>query len=416
MARSEKYHLNKIHTLFELVLRRPSPTNIPIYCMHEPTTGCNLKCPACPTGVGAANLKETATLEDYETVCREFGDYLDIYYLYNWGEPTMAKSFLSIISRLSTEPFRVHVSSNFSVPLKDELIRALAEAPNLSLRINIDGATQETHEKYRINSKLAVILDNCERLSRALKTSATPPHSVHIGFLAFDYNASEAQAVIGIAEKFGFRFVSFANPLVAGESIPIGDVTLQPAFGCTWLYAAIVPSPRLTRIAPCCGVWDGDAMSERLPDRSLHETFMHETRYTTRRAGDAQFATLPEDQRRTHLINNLQQDVGMALQQKTYKTDVCVSCTMGKAYQAKLTDLVNGAATSYSKLMQTNAEMSQRLLFSMLQHLVPGQERTPHLRERLYEVLDLPPAAERTEAHYGKFHAFLSGMVEAARV
>jgi len=416
MARSEKYHINKVHTLFELVLRRPSPTNIPIYCLHEPTTGCNLKCPACPTGVGATNLKETATLEDYEAVCREFGPYLDIYYLYNWGEPTMAKSFVSIISRLRSEPFRIHVSSNFSLPLKGELLEALAVTPNLSLRINIDGATQETHEKYRINSKLAIILDNCERLSRALKTSATPPHSVHIGFLAFDYNASEAQAVAAIAAKFGFRFIPFNNPIVAGEPIPIGDVTLQPAFGCTWLYAAIAPSPKLTRIAPCCGVWDGDAMSERLPGRSLHESFMHESRYTARRAGDAQFATLPESERRTHLINNLQQDVGMALHQKTYKTDVCERCTMGKAYQAKLTDLVNGAVSSYSKLMNVNVETSQRLLFSMLQNLVPGQERTPVLRERLYDVLDLPPAAERTAVDYGKFHAFLSGMVGAARV
>ena len=69
--RSAKYYLNAVHTLFELILRRPSPTNVPIYCLHEPTTGCNLECPACPTGVGLANLKETAELEDYEAVCSE---------------------------------------------------------------------------------------------------------------------------------------------------------------------------------------------------------------------------------------------------------------------------------------------------------------------------------------------------------
>ena len=124
--RTTKFHLNRVHTLLEIYLRRPSPTNVPMFCLHEPTTGCNLHCPACPTGLGLANVKQTADLEDYDQVCLEFGTYIDTYYLFNWGEPTMSRHFVDIVNRLRAEPFSVHMSSNFSVPLKDEAIEALA--------------------------------------------------------------------------------------------------------------------------------------------------------------------------------------------------------------------------------------------------------------------------------------------------
>lgn len=404
-SRSSKYHLNKVHTLFELVLRRPSPTNVPIYCLHEPTTGCNLKCPACPTGIGLASLRETAELEDYEIVCREFSNYLDIYYLFNWGEPTMARSLVAILRRLRTEPFRVHMSSNFSVPLKDDVIEALATTPNLDLRINVDGATQESHQRYRVNSKLATIMSNGRKLADAIKVSATPPRQVYFGFLAFDYNTHEADEVAKMAEGLGFRFVKFDNPLVAGEPMPINNVHVEDGYGCTWLYSSISPSPKLSHIAPCCGVWDESLMSQHKPGRSLHETFMHEERYMERRTGDATFARLPKAEREAHLKNNLLHDEAMALKQRESKVDICASCIMGKAYQNKLGDLFNGAVASLAYLTKVDPATAVGRITKVLSQL-HAQPNSP-LYAHLVDALDMPPAADRNFSHYEKFGRFL---------
>ena len=410
MSRSVPYYLNHIHTLFELVLRRATPTNVPVYCLHEPTSGCNLKCPACPTGVGVANVKETAELADYEAVCAEFGQYLDIYYLFNWGEPTMAKSLPAIIQRLRSEPFEVHMSTNFSVPLKDEVIAALAGMPNLDLRINIDGATQDSHQKYRVNSKLSIIVDNCERLANAIKASPTPPKKVYVGFLAFDYNAAEYPAVKELATRFGFKSHKFDNPLVAGEPLPVGNLDVQQAFGCTWLYSSISPTPKLSHVAPCCGVWDGAMMSPHIAGRSLHETFMHEALYMQRRTVDAAFAALPVETRVAHLTKNLAEEEGMALGQKDSKVDACVGCTMGKSYQNKLTFLVNNATQSYADLFKIDHAKAQARIFGVLEKLVPGQESDPGLRNRLYRILDMPAAGVRSREHYTLFSQFLAAL------
>lgn len=404
-VRTAKYYLNSIHTLFELVLRRASPTNVPIYCMHEPTTGCNLQCPACPTGVGIANLKETAELEDYEAVCSEFGQYLDIYYLFNWGEPTMARQLVRILERLRGEAFRVHVSTNFSIPLKDDVIRALATMPNLYLRINVDGATQESHEKYRVKSKLATILHNSQRLAAAMKESATPPFRIYFAFLAFSYNKGEADTVAGMATDLGFGFERYDDPLVAGEPMPADSVKIVEGFGCTWLYSAVLPSPHLTRMAPCCGVWDKDMMSSRPAGLSLHESFMHEPRYASRREGDARFTALPLQSRIDQLKDNMRNDEAMALRQRESKVDACAGCTMGSGYQHKLRDLIDGATTSYVNLLQTDVEIARKRIFTALEDLIPG--RNPTKYAHVSKVLDMPPAKTRTAAHYGAFLAYL---------
>ena len=402
MTRTLNYHLNKIHLVFEMILRRPTPSNVPVYCLHEPTTGCNLRCPACPTGAGVADVKETASLEDYEAVLKEFGEFLDIYYLFNWGEPTMHKQLPAILKRLGQEPFRVHMSSNFSVPLKDETIRALADTPNLNLRINVDGATQESHERYRVNSKLSTILYNAERLSRAMTTGLCHPE-VYFGFLSFDYNKDEFDAVQAMAQRLKFPAVRFENPLVADAAIPDAGLKIEQAFGCTWLYSSISPSPQLNKIAPCCGVWDGAQMSPRAG--SLHETFMREPLYQSRRAGDAVFAMAPNEDRVAHLRGNLAADVGMALRQKG-GADACAKCTMGKSYQNKLGGLIMQAVQSYAVVFSANPAVVQKLLFACVDRLVAGEAG---LRERVIATLPVSQASERTEADYRPFVAFLRG-------
>lgn len=406
--RSAKYYLNAVHTLFELILRRPSPTNVPIYCLHEPTTGCNLECPACPTGVGLANLKETAELEDYEAVCSEFGQYLDVYYLFNWGEPTMARPLVRILERLKNEPFQVNMSTNFSVPLKDEVIAALATMPNLSLRINVDGATQESHEKYRVNSKLATVMRNSQRLAEAIKTSATPPLRVYFAFLVFSYNKDEAETVAKMASDLGFKFDRYDDPLIAGEPMPANNIKVEDGFGCTWLYSSISPSPRLSHLAPCCGVWDKAMMSARPEGLSLHEAFMQEPRYMSRRQGDADFAALPVQSRVDHLKNNMRNDTAMALNQQGSKVDACVGCTMGSGYQHKLSHLIEGAAVAYARLQQIDVDTARRRLFTALEDLLPG--RNPAKRAEMIQILAMPPAKARTAAHYGAFLAYLKNL------
>lgn len=406
--RTRKFHLNRIHLMVELLLRRPDPTNIPTFCMHEPTTGCNLRCPACPTGAGINNVKETATLEDYETVCREFGPYLDVYYLFNWGEATMSRQLPAILARLNQEPFTVHLASNFSLPLSDALLDILATMPRLSLQIDVDGVTQETHERSRVRSKLSVVLDNARRLSGRVRTSPAAPFDISFGYLDFDYNAGERAAVQQMAEDLGFRFSPIGEPLVAGQPPERGEIDLNAAFGCTSLYSMILPSPKLTRLAPCCGVWDGGQMSARDPSQSLHEAFMHDGRYQARRTLDAQFARLPVETRQSMLQDNVVTEDGMALRQSQSAVDICQRCSMGNSYQAKLPRIGQGAIDSLALLTRSDAKTASARINALARRIgASSPSRDAGFVERLVATLDMPPAAARGIGSYAAFAAVL---------
>jgi len=408
--RTTKFHFNRIHTTFEVLLRRPAPTNIPMFCVHEPTTGCNLRCPACPTGAGVTNVKETATIEDYDFVCKELGKYLEVYYLFSWGEPTASRHLTAVLKRLKSELFSIHMSSNFSIPLKDDLLEAFATTPQLSLQIDVDGSTQATHEKSRVKSNLSVVLDNAKRLSDRIKQSATPPFEVFFGFLEFGYNADEREAVKRMASELGFKFASLGKPLFSERAPEEKNITLNPAIGCTWLYTSIAPTPGLSHVAPCCGVWDENMMSKRAADEPLHQMFTHDSRYKARRGGDAAFARLPMEARIAALQKNISLEKGMGLLQAESSDDICGRCAMGNSYQAKLPRVLSGAIKSLAHLKAIPLKAAQDQLNLVWNKIVPGAHHDEALKWRLISTLDMPLASERTIAAYRQFDRFLADM------
>jgi Radical SAM superfamily len=400
--RTVKYHLNRVHTALELIMRRPQPTNVPLFCVHEPTTGCNLRCPACPTGAGITNVKESAALEDYE-LCEEFGQYLDTYYLFSWGEATASKHLPDILKRLNKEPFYVHMSSNFSIPLKDELLDIFATMPRLSLQIDVDGMTQEIHEKSRVRSKLSIVMENAQRLSERIKVSATPPFNVFFGFLDFGYNSGELELVKAAAADLGFKFQSLGRPLSAGRPPEEDEITMQGALGCTWLYSSIAPTPGLTRVAPCCGVWDEKMMSPRAEGQSLHDLFMNDNLYQTRRTGDAAFATLSKGERIDHMRENIAREDGMGLLQAKLDGDICQRCSMGSSYQAKFPRIWTGAIQSLARLKGIDLPAAEAQLNTVINKIGRTQRYDQQYVDRLTSALRLPPAKDRNRDSYQGF-------------
>ena len=123
--RSIKYHLNKILLLAEYLLGVESPQACPIELFLEPTTLCNLACPACPTGQSKQVIREKANLETYKEGFGLYSEYLDKWYLYNWGEPLLHNQIGEILKILATGKFGIYTSSNFSMPIQEDVLSVI---------------------------------------------------------------------------------------------------------------------------------------------------------------------------------------------------------------------------------------------------------------------------------------------------
>ena len=281
-----KAYVNILKLRFNLAFRRTALNNYPIFAVIEPTLFCNLRCPACPTGL-RLGLRPAKAIDQYlyESVIDEIGDYLFEMQMFNWGEPLLHKQMPEFIRYAKAKKIKVSVSSNLSMKLTDEYIENLVRSGLDQLIVSLDGATQEVYEKYRRGGDISVVRDNMLRIQKAKKTLRIDTPTVIWQFLVFRHNQHEIEIVQSNYKEWGADKISvwggftsvgkydkrFCDkstiPLLEKSTMPQYDNSLkenpfQKAKGkydknrpCPWLYEAFVLNPN-GRVSPCCAVWD----------------------------------------------------------------------------------------------------------------------------------------------------------------
>lgn len=137
---------------------------------------CNLRCPFCVTGARMAKTpKGFMTHEAFEIIFNKIKNHAELISLYNWGEPLMNRDLLPIIRSAASQSARVHIDTNLSThDLSDEECEALVKSGLYSLFASIDGATQETYQKYRVRGRIERVFRNLEKIIAAKLRLASP--------------------------------------------------------------------------------------------------------------------------------------------------------------------------------------------------------------------------------------------------
>ncbi|MCS7073950.1 MAG: radical SAM protein, partial [Bacteroidia bacterium] len=127
---------------------------MPISIGIEPTTGCNLRCPQCPSGLRIFS-RPTGMLEPqlFQALLDEIGDELVYLILYFQGEPYLNVNFLAMVSYAVNKNIFTSTSTNAHF-LSPEMAQKTVESGLHKIIISIDGTTQETYQKYRVGGNL----------------------------------------------------------------------------------------------------------------------------------------------------------------------------------------------------------------------------------------------------------------------
>ena len=132
------------------MLRKPIVWGMPISYSIEPTNHCNLKCPECPSGLGALTrplglLKS----EDFKKLVDEIsktGFYIQLFFQ---GEPYINKNLPEMISYAQSKKVYVSISTNGHFVNAKNVDQVLDNAPD-KLIFSVDGLDEESYQKYRI--------------------------------------------------------------------------------------------------------------------------------------------------------------------------------------------------------------------------------------------------------------------------
>jgi|GEM_PF-580733 len=181
---------------------------IPSFYYIDVCNICNLKCPFCQTGKKVRGFtQKVMSKENYQTILEKISLYAKQIHLYNWGEPFLNKDIIEIISMTAKKNIFSIIHSNlsmreFTVDESDAIVSS-----GLSfLNVAIDGASQDSYEKYRKGGNFDLVIKNIKQINESkYKLKSNLPY-IRWRFLINAFNEHELNVARNMAKDLGLIF------------------------------------------------------------------------------------------------------------------------------------------------------------------------------------------------------------------
>jgi len=267
-------YLNVLKLRVNMNLKSKYIRNFPVQAYIEPTLFCNLRCPACPTGLQLGLRPSTTIKWDlFKSTIDEIGDYVFSLFMYNWGEPLLHKQTPEMIRYAKDREIDIILSSNLSLKLTDDYLDRLVQSGLDTLIVSLDGTTDEVYSKYRLRGELQLVRENMLRIQAAKKRLGVQTPKVVWQFLVFKHNETQLGQALAEFKDWGADEIVTSGAIMPfapydegfePSTLPGYDITHpehefqkqtekhdESNRPCSWLYGIFVLNPN-GKVSPCC--------------------------------------------------------------------------------------------------------------------------------------------------------------------
>lgn len=175
----------------------------------DASSHCQLACPVCPTALGlarpvlgAGHLKPS----DFERLLDRNPDIRQVE-LSNYGEmflnPRLPELLACAYERKIAISGRNGVNLNFA---SEAALEAVVKYRVSALTCSIDGATQETYSRYRVNGQLERVLENVDMIRNLRRQSGSAFPLLDWQFVVMGHNEHEIESARTMAGARGMHF------------------------------------------------------------------------------------------------------------------------------------------------------------------------------------------------------------------
>jgi len=264
------------------------PTSMTI----DPVTACNLRCPFCPTGGGYTGLaRDVLTPELFERIIGHLrAELLDEVVLYNWGEPFLNQHIFDYIRFFSSQGTRTEISTNFSAADYDErFLEKIVNSGLTRLLVSVDGASQQTYEKYRVRGNHQRVVANMRRLAEVKRTLDSALPQVSYKMLLNRFNQHEVDQAREIAASCDAEFVlnerfwcpdELRDEWIATSVLESHQAAIPQGFSsepeetistfCRQLWDSVIVNAN-GGVFPCCLLFHNEDMVGNLAEQDIDE-------------------------------------------------------------------------------------------------------------------------------------------------
>jgi MoaA/NifB/PqqE/SkfB family radical SAM enzyme len=290
--------INLMLTKVSKLLKLERLISMPQRYVIDPINYCNLRCPVCPTGLGILGRERSRmSLPDFEKLIDQIVNYAYMVELYNWGEPFLHPQIFDIIRYASARRIGVRLSSNFN-HFNAEMAEKTVASGLDAINISVDGADQETYEKYRRGGKLEKVLKNIRLLVEAKRKAGSSKPFITLRTVVNRYNEAQIDELRELAQTLGVDmffaaqiYIDTTNPEQAREWLPvkpqnsfydIKNGKLENVWACAELWESITINPD-GGISPCCWLHQKKNDYENAFARPLKEIWNGDAYISSRR-------------------------------------------------------------------------------------------------------------------------------------
>ncbi|RMF58920.1 MAG: radical SAM protein [Calditrichaeota bacterium] len=178
--------------------------------MVEATSLCNLKCPLCPVPAHLHRDVGHMEMHTFREVIDDLVGHAKKIDFWNFGEPFLNPNFFEMVKYATDRGIKIRVSTN-STFLDDEYIEKIFWSNLSSIIVCLDGASKETHERYRIGSQFEKVRDGIRRLSLTRRKLGRELPFIRLQYLVFSYNEHEIEDIIEMAEEMQVDQLALKN-------------------------------------------------------------------------------------------------------------------------------------------------------------------------------------------------------------
>lgn len=211
----------KLHNIFLVVLsffickitKKNFIVGYPFMLMLEPTNICNLRCPLCITGSSLMTRENgIMDLENFRKLINEVGEYLIHITLWSQGEPFVNRHFTEMVKLAKGKGIKTMTSTNghFLIENAEDIVNSGLDV----LIVAMDGASQETYEKYRVNGKFEKVYNGMKAVSEAKKKHNSKTPEIELQFIVMKHNEHETDGIRKLASECGAQVISFKTAQV----------------------------------------------------------------------------------------------------------------------------------------------------------------------------------------------------------
>jgi MoaA/NifB/PqqE/SkfB family radical SAM enzyme len=172
----------------------PLPSRMYIEC----TAACNISCSqaCCAPETGITRTREAGMLDFdlFRRVIDEVGPTIGRIDFFNYGEAFLHKRAVEMCEYIKSHFPHVYLyTSTNGLAFSEDQARRLVHSGIDEVTFSIDGATQETYEKYRRRGKLDVALANLRAMADEKRRSGRDLPFLNWRYILFNWNDSDAE-------------------------------------------------------------------------------------------------------------------------------------------------------------------------------------------------------------------------------